>query len=41
VTETFDMSTSRASPVLRLVGYPKRHRDNVEGSVTNLIAHFA
>ncbi len=34
VTETFDMTTSKAPPLLRLMGYPKRHRDNVEGSVS-------
>ena len=41
VTETFDLSTAKFPPALRLVGYPKRHRDNVAGSVANLIAHFA
>ena len=41
VTETFDMSTAKFPPALRVVGYPGRHRDNVRGSVTNLIAHFA
>jgi uncharacterized protein YndB with AHSA1/START domain len=41
VTETLDMSTAKFPPALRLVGYPKRHRDNVAGSVANLIAHFA
>jgi uncharacterized protein YndB with AHSA1/START domain len=41
VTETFDMSTAKFPPALRLVGYPKRHRDNVQASVANLIAHFA
>ncbi len=40
VTETFDMSTAKFPPALRLVGYPKRHRANVEASVTNLIAQF-
>ena len=38
VTETFDMSTARLPPALRLFGYPERHRDNVVGSVTKLIA---
>jgi hypothetical protein len=38
VTETFDMSTARFPPALRLFGYPERHRDNVERSVRNLIA---
>lgn len=41
VTETFDMSTAKFPPALRIVGYPKRHEDNVVGSVRNLIAHFA
>ncbi len=43
VTETFDMSTSPApmKPVLRLMGYPKGHADNVERSVANVAAHFA
>ena len=38
VTETFDMSTAKFPPALRLFGYPERHRRNVVGSVTNLIA---
>lgn len=41
VTETFDMSTSPAKPVLRLMGYPKRHESNVEKSVANVAAHFS
>ena len=41
MTETFDMSTAKFPPALRLVGYPKRHVDNVRDSVTNLVAHFA
>jgi uncharacterized protein YndB with AHSA1/START domain len=41
VTETFDMSTAKFPPALRVVGYPGRHRDNVSGSVTKLAAHFA
>ena len=41
VTETFDMSTSKFPPGLRLAGYPKRHQDNVAGSIRNLIAHFS
>ena len=40
VTETFDMSTAKFPPALRLFGYPKRHEDNVAASVRNLIAHF-
>jgi hypothetical protein len=41
VTETFDMSTAKFPPALRLMGYPKRHEDNVAGSVRKLIAHFS
>jgi len=41
VTETFDMSTAKFPPALRLVGYPRRHEDNVRASVANLIDHFA
>lgn len=41
VTETFDMATAKFPPALRLVGYPKRHEDNVAGSLANLIASFA
>ena len=29
VSETFDLSTARFPPALRLAGYPGRHRDNV------------
>ena len=41
VTETFDMSTAKFPPALRLFGYPERHRPNVVGSVSNLIALVA
>lgn len=41
VTETFDLSTARFSPALRLMGYPKGHEDNVASSVANVAAHFA
>ncbi len=41
VTETFDLSTARLPLALRLMGYPKRHEQNVAGSVANLAAHFA
>jgi Polyketide cyclase / dehydrase and lipid transport len=41
VTETFDMTTAKFPPALRVVGYPGRHRDNVSGSVAKLAAHFA
>lgn len=41
VTETFDLSTAKLPPVLRLAGFPGRHRDNVARSVANVRAHFA
>jgi hypothetical protein len=41
VTETFDMSTSPLKSVLKLLGYPERHRKNVEQSVANVAAHFS
>ena len=41
VTETFDMSTARFPPALRLMGYPKAHEKNVATSVANVVAHFA
>lgn len=41
VTETFDMTTAHAPPILRLMGYPKKHVANVKTSVENVIAHFA
>jgi hypothetical protein len=41
VTETFDMSTSRAPLVLRLIGYPKRHERNLAASLRNVATHFA
>lgn len=41
VTETFDMSTSPIKPALKLLGYPKRHQENLERSVGNVAAHFA
>ncbi len=40
VTETFDLSTSKFPSVLRLAGFPGRHRDNVETSVRNVAARF-
>lgn len=40
VTETYDQSTAVFPPVLRLVGYPQRHRDNVAKSVANVAEHF-
>jgi hypothetical protein len=41
VTLTYDQSTARFPPALRLFGYPERHRDNVERSVANVAAHFS
>lgn len=41
LTETFDMSTALFPPGLRLLGFPKRHRDNVARSVANVRDHFA
>jgi hypothetical protein len=41
VTETFDMSTSRFPPALRVMGYPKGHVANVAKSVANVQTHFA
>ncbi|MCB0976041.1 MAG: SRPBCC family protein [Acidimicrobiales bacterium] len=40
VTETFDLSTARFPPALRMVGFPARHRNNVAKSVANVAAHF-
>jgi len=40
VTETYDQSTARFPPALRLVGYPGRHRRNVATSVANVREHF-
>jgi Polyketide cyclase / dehydrase and lipid transport len=41
VTLTYDQTTAKFPPVLRLAGYPERHRANVERSVANVAAHFA
>jgi hypothetical protein len=41
LTETFDLSTAKFPPGLRLVGFPKRHEANVAQSVANVAAHFA
>lgn len=41
VTETFDLTTAAFPPSLRLLGFPKRHLDNVRDSVANLAAHFS
>lgn len=40
VTETFDMAASPVKPALRVMGYPKRHQENVERSVANVKRHF-
>lgn len=40
VTETFDGTTSRLPPVLKLMGYPKGHVANVARSVANVRQHF-
>jgi hypothetical protein len=41
VTETFDLSTARFPPALRIMGYPKAHQKNVAASVAHVAAHFA
>jgi hypothetical protein len=41
VTETFDMSTSRAPFALRAAGYPKRHEPNVRRSVQKVVDRFS
>ncbi len=41
VTETFDLSTARFPPALKLMGYPRGHEKNVAASVANVVAHFA
>jgi hypothetical protein len=41
VTETYDQSTAKVPPALRLLGYPARHTDNVARSVANVRDHFA
>lgn len=41
LTETYDQSTAKLPFVLRLMGYPKRHRANVVQSVANVAAYFA
>lgn len=41
VTETFDLSTARFPPALRLLGFPAKHELNVARSVANVAAHFA
>jgi uncharacterized protein YndB with AHSA1/START domain len=41
LTETFDLSTAKFPPMLRVGGYPKGHEGNVARSVANVRAHFA
>lgn len=41
VTETFDGTTSRLPILLKLMGLPEGHVENVEKSVANVQAHFA
>ena len=41
VTETFDLSPSPLKPVLKVLGFPERHRANVEASVAKVAAHFS
>lgn len=36
VTETFDWSTARSPKLIELVGYPKRHRPNIEATLERL-----
>lgn len=38
VVETFDLGPSKVGGPLRLLGFPKRHRDNLVGSVTKAAA---
>ncbi len=41
LTETYDQSTAKLPLVLRLGGYPGKHRSNVARSVANVRDHFA
>jgi hypothetical protein len=41
VTETYDQSRTRLAPLLRLLGYPKNHMDNVASSVARVAEHFS
>lgn len=41
LTETYDQTTAKAPFLLRLGGYPGRHRANVARSVANVRDHFA
>ncbi len=38
VTETFDWSTARVPRLVELVGYPRRHRANMEATLERLAA---
>ncbi|HEV7720147.1 MAG TPA: SRPBCC family protein [Iamia sp.] len=41
LTETYDQTTAKAPILLRLSGYPGRHKANVARSVANVRDHFA
>lgn len=41
LTETFDLSTAKVPFLLRVAGFPGRHRANVARSVANVRDHFA
>lgn len=41
VTETFDLSPSPLKPVLKALGFPKKHQANLDQSVANVAKHFA
>lgn len=41
VTETFDMSPSPLKPMLKLLGYPAGHQENLDNSVANVAKHFS
>jgi uncharacterized protein YndB with AHSA1/START domain len=36
VTESFDWSTSRSPKLIELMGYPKKHRPNIERTLANI-----
>lgn len=40
LTETYDQSTAKVRFMLKVMGYPKRHRANVARSMANVVAHF-
>ncbi|MGI9623983.1 MAG: SRPBCC family protein [Acidimicrobiales bacterium] len=39
VTETFDWSTAVSPKSIEIMGYPKKHRPNMEATLENLDAH--